>query len=615
METNINNTYKTQNISFKSKIYNNPASVVENVVSAFQPIFIKQPVFPNDLFVKHFANVEHKKRNYLHRFANLQEHHNLLYDLYDLKFLQTLSLDRLKSIFMIASEKDSSGVIRFTPQNIIRLAALHQEKLDFIKPFARQKNYRGCFNFKTSDLYEVTKFSKQEAQKAMQLFEFNLPAQDLLALSKDKNADINTLVKRLKTLQKIFMTDIYDIALKKHNENYVVYLTTIKEHKTFKYVFDNKFNLNTQYKSNVDFEAEKIKETNILKKLNPFQKDKTTPSGQQTIKNILKVTPEEHFLILDKIQEKANFLKQMYLKAYQHNFYVLHSGKGNYIEPDLRLPENMLVNYFKQGAINENDLIKICSENAGLIPDKDLKYFALNKIRITPYDTEKYLEIRNINAHSQRVEVGSKYYNSVLETVLKNEENKLKNIKADKKMIVIDGLPGSGKSTIINRILKKDKNLYYTPDSDDIKAMFKEVYKNGEGADLVHRASSTILKREILPRAFKQGKNLIYQTTGGSVNINNIVQQAKNHGYDIDFIHITTPKDLSVERSISRFEKTGRFLDPYVTLMIVNNNNHEKEFAAKIFSHNPNIRNSYMYENGKLQRVIAGQEYGKSFNL
>ena len=609
----INNTFNiknNKNISFKSTVYNNLASVTENVITAFQPVFIKKPKFPKDVFLKHFSDIEPKKRNYLYRFANLNEHYSLLYNIYDLQFLKEFSTDRLKSLFMIACEKDAAGVIRFTPRHLLQLTKLPQEKFDFIKPFARQKTCNSFFNFKTEDLFEMTKFSQQEMKKAMLLYEFNLPAKDLISLCKDSSVDINinTLAKRLKTLQKIFKTDLLDISVKKYDKNYIVFLSTQNAHKNFKYVFDKNFGLTPGCPSNVDFETEKLKETNFFKRLNPFKKNKSQQSVFNTYESCFKVSNKEHFLILDKIQERANYLKQLYSKAYSYNFYVLNTGQGNYIEPNLKFPDNFLVNYWKQGAISQKDLIKICSENAGLIPRNDLKYFALHKIKITPYDTEKYLDIRYKNAMLNPVEIGSPYYRSVLNTVLKNEEETLKNIKAGKKMIVIDGLPGSGKSTIIHSILKKDENSFYTPDSDDIKAMFKEVYQNGEGADLVHRASSNILKHEILPRAFKQGKNLIYQTTGGSINVNNVILQAKNHGYEIDYIHISTPKDISVERSISRFEKTGRFLDPYVTLMIVNNNNHEKEFAAQIFSHNKNIKNAYVFENNKFYLVKDGNK-------
>ena len=603
MLINSSKHYNNTPVNFKSGIYKSINCVKENAISAFQPIFIETPKFPKDIFSKNFAGVKPDKRTYLHKFANLHEHYRLIYNIPDLQFLETFSVKKLKSLFMIAFEKDEAGIIRFVPDELMNIANLSEDTLNFIKPFARQKKNTEIFNYRINDIYKLSDFSPQERLNAIQLFKFNLSARDLIEISKDQNADISALKNRLETLEKIFAQDINELEVKKFGEDYVVTLLT-NNNKVHKYVFDNKFNLNPCYKSDVDFDNESLRETNIFKRLNPFKQKH--PTLQKTTGNNLKVSLQENILALDTIQEKLDYIKQLYLKAYKHNFYVMHTGKGHFYEPDIKLPKNMLVDYWKKGAISNNDLIKICTENAGIIPESDLNYFALNKIKITPYDTDKYIEIRYNNLFSEPVKIGSAYYNKVLGEILNIEKEKLKNVKAQKRMIIIDGLPGAGKSTIIKNILKNDKNAFYTPDSDDIKAMFKEVYKNGEGSNLIHEASGKILKTEILPLAFKQGKNVIYQTTGSSVSVSKIIQQAKNYGYDIDFIHIKTPKNLSVERSIQRFEQTGRYIDPYVIMSIFNQNNQEKEYAAKIFSHDKNIRNTFIYKNEKMLLVKDG---------
>ena len=606
--------YNNKQINFKSVIYKSPAHVTKNILSAFQPLFIETPRFPRDIFSKNFADVPPAKRTSLHKFANLNEHYNLLYNICDLFELKSFSLEKLKSLFMIAFEKDMTGMVRFSPEELLHISTYSDDTLKFIKPFARQKNSADVFNYKHKDILQLTKFSEEERVRAIKLFKFKLPAKDLIAIVKDKNADASALKDRLNTLNDLYGQDIYEFGVNKYGNDYVVSITSKNDFKTHKYVFDDKFPPATKYKSNVDFYNECFKEKSILKRLNPFKRAYFVHKTQ--IKNDnLRVSAQENLYALDEIKEKADYLKQLYLRTYKHNFYVLHTGNGRFYEPDIRLPKNLIVDYWKKGAVSQDDLINIFCENAGMIHDSDYKYFALNKIKITPYDNEKYLEIRRNNVLKSRVKIGSDYYNKVLSEVIQNEKQKLQNIKAERKMIVVDGLPGAGKSTIINKILKKDKNAYYTPDSDDIKAMFKEVYKNGEGAPLVHKASSHILKQELIPHVLQQGKNFIYQTTGGSLNINKIIQQAKQHGYDVDFIHIATPKHLSVERSVARFDATGRFIDPYVTMMIFNSNNNEKVFSAKVFSHHKDIRNAYIYENGKLQPVKEGQKFGKKIKL
>lgn len=609
----IQQNNRIKQINFKSGRYKSLEHITENAVSAFQPLFVETPKFPQDVFSKNFSDVTSAKRTYLHKFANLNEHYNLLYNLWDLQELKSFSVEKLKSLFMIAFEKDKSGIIRFNPDELFNISSFSEDTLKFIKPFSRQQNRNGIFNYSIKEIIQLANLTNEERQKAIELFKFKLPAKDLIAIAKDKNLNITELKKKLKTLKNLYGDNIYDLGVNKYGSDYVISLTTKNDFTSHKYVFDNNFKANTKYKSNVDFENECFKETNILKRINPFKKTLLKPIIQKN--SNLRVSTEENIYALDKIQEKADYIKQLYSKAYKHNFYVLHTGKGNFYEPDIRLPKNMIVDYWKKGAISESDLINIFCENAGLIPDSDYQFFALNKIKITPYDTDKYLEIRHNDVISPCVKIGSDYYNKVLSEVMCEAKQKLQNIKAQKRMIVIDGFPGAGKSTIINELLKKDKNAYYTPDSDDIKSMFKEVYKNGEGANLVHKASSQILKQHIIPYVLQQNKNFIFQTTGGSININKIIQQAKKYGYDVDFIHVSTPKNLSVERSIARFNVTGRFIDPYVTMMIFNHNNNEKLFSAKIFSHHKNIRNAYIYENGKLYLVEEGKKTAKIDNI
>lgn len=586
------------------KIYKSISDVDLNFVTSFSPVFIEKPKIPNDIFQKQFGNVEPKKRNFIHKFANLEEFYKLLYNVSDLKVLESFPFNKLKSLYLIARSKDNLGQLRFSANELLQISTLPDDKIKFIKPFARQKKVGGTFNYSFEQLQEIANFTSKEKQNAMQILEYNLPSTNLIMLCKDTNANISALKKRLDVINKIFSGNIYQIDVTKNHNDYILFLTTAKDHKSHKFIFDKNFNLNKSYKSCIDFEKGKLTQNRFFDKLKFFKKKQL--SKPENLSTNLRVSQEEHFYTLDKIQEKIETLKQTKSKAYKNNYFVMQTGQGNFIKTDYFLPENMLVDYWKKGAISNEDLIKICTENAGMIPEKDLEFFALNKIKITNHDNEKYLEIRKNNYSSNPVKIGSEYYNKVLTETIKAEEEKLSKIKTEKKMIIIDGLPGAGKTTIIKKILGNDPNKYYTPDADDIKGMFKEVYKNGEGAALVHKASSTILRNEILPKVFNQGKNIIFQTAGESVKIHKIIQEAKNKGYTIDYIHIATPINLSIERSISRFEHTGRFIDPYVVLSTHNTNNKEKEFAAKIFSFHKNIRNSYKVENGQITLIKEG---------
>lgn len=590
-------------IKIQPQIYKSLYEVQENCISAFQPLVIAKPKFDRDTFSRNFATVAPQKRNFIHKFANLSEHYKLLYDVFDLNILKNFSKEKLKSLFLIASLKDETGMLRYSPTELIHTAMLDKKTFDFITPFARQKNSSGIFNFSFNDLKILSKFSEKERQNAMQLFSFKIPSEDLINISKDKNANITALTQRLSVIEHLYPQQISEIGVKKHQNNYIVHFLTSDDHKTHHFVFDNNFNLNPAYKSNIDFEKGELKKNSFLER---FRIRNKKIQKSPYIDDSKKISLANHFQAIGKIIEQGDYLKSMGQKMYSHNYNTLVTGEGNLIETEIKFPKNMLVNYWKKGLISNSDLINICTDYAELIPKSDIDYFALNNIKMTLFDTEKIIEIRKNNALSKPVEIGSEYYKKILDEALKTAKETLKNIKSEKQMIIIDGLPGAGKSTLINSLLKNDNKAFYTPDSDDIKGMFKEIYKNGEGADLVHKASGKILKSEIIPRVLEQGKNLIFQTTGDYISINKIIKLATKYGYKIDFIQIPTSKSTSLERTIQRFNDNGRFLDPIVTMSIFNTNNKEKLYSAKIFSYNPNISDTYILQNGKLHCIKDG---------
>lgn len=585
------------------KIYKSIDSV-DIPLSAFKPVFIEKPVFPADVFQKQFETLEPEKKNLIQKFANLEELYKLVYKIWDLKTIASLPVEKVKTLFSMASMKDSSLMLRFSPTELFKVSQLSNEQLNFIKPAARQKNADGIFNFNFAQLSELSHFNKQEMDKAMLLLDCNLAAEDLIEVCKDNMSNAGHLRKRLLTLRKLFSGNIYDIRVLRSKENYVIALTKKKDHRVSSYVFDKKFNPDKNYKSDVDFAGECFKKKGIFQRMNIFSSEK---SAQMAVLNPhVKVSAREHIEALDTIQEQIDNLKEIAREAYRSNMMAINSGTGKLKDAELKLPKNLIKDFWDQGALSEEDLVRICTENAGFISESDFKYFALRKIRLTPYDTEKCLEIRRKNVLAEPVSIDSAYYKKVAAEVLATETKKLDLIKAEKKLIIVDGLPGAGKSTIIEKLLKKDKNAYYAPDSDDIKKAFTEVYKNGAGASLVHKASGTILKKEILPEVFKHGKNLIFQTAGSSERIHKILEIAKNNGYTVNLIHIVTPDDISVTRAISRFEQTGRFIDPYDILAILNKNTKEKKYTSRIFSYDERLQNAYVFKDKELYRVEEG---------
>lgn len=586
------------------KIYKSIDSVQE-VLTPFKPVFIEKPVFSKDVFEKQFEKIAPEKKGLLEKFANLEEYYKLVYQIWDLKTISTMPLNKIKILFSLASMRDKSLMLRFSPDELFFMSKLSEEKLKFLKPAARQKDTNGIFTYSFKQLNAISKFNQQETDKAIILLNSGLCADDLINICKDSSVNALQLKKRIETLKKVFVGNILDIRVKRFNDNYVIFLTENKEHKSFSYVFDKDFNLNKNYKSNIDFEHECFKKSGIFNKLNIFSKKKTpaNPSLQQN----LKVSPKEHIEALDTIQENIDNLKELQKQVYRKNCLAMCSNHGKIADTSFKLPENLIVKYYEKGALSDNDIINIFSENAGIIHQKDFDYFALRKIKLTPYDNEKCLDIRQKNAMSKPLKIDSDYYKKTSVDILNQELEKLEPIKAQKKLIIIDGLPGAGKSTIITKLLKNDSNAYFTPDSDEIKAAFKQIYQNGEGAALVHTASGNILKKEILPRVFEQGKNLIFQTSGSTERIHKILEHAKSHGYSVNLVHIETPENISIERAMNRYERTGRFIDPYDILAIFYKNGNEKKYTSRIFSYDSRLENSFCYRDKELCLVKEGR--------
>lgn len=578
---------------------------VQEVLTPFKPIFIEKPVFSKDVFEKQFEKVTPEKKSLLEKFANLEEFYKLVYQVWDLKTISTMPLNKIKTLFSLASMRDKSLMLRFSPDELFYMSRLTEEKLKFLKPAARQKDSNGIFKYSFKQLNIISKFNQQETDKAVTLLDSGLCADDFINLCKDSSVNAAGLRKRIDTLKKVFLGNILDMRVKRFKDKYVIFLTENKENKSFTYVFDKDFNLNKHYKTNVDFENESFKKSGIFNKINIFSKKKTPTNP--SLPRSLKVSPKEHLEALDTIQENIDNLKELQKQVYRKNYLAMCTNQGNFADTSFKLPENLIIKYFEKGALSETDIINIFSENAGIIPKKDFDYFALRKIKLTPYDNEKCLEIRQKNAMSKELNTDSEYYKTTASDVIKTELEKLKTIKAEKKLIIVDGLPGAGKSTIITKLLKNDSNAYFTPDSDEIKAAFTQIYQNGEGAPLVHTASGNILKKEILPQVFEQGKNLIFQTSGSTERIHKILEQAKAHDYSVNFVQIETPENISIERAMKRYKKTGRFIDPYDILAIFNQNGNEKKYTSKIFSYDTRLKNSFCYKDKELCLVKEGK--------
>jgi predicted ABC-type ATPase len=123
-------------------------------------------------------------------------------------------------------------------------------------------------------------------------------------------------------------------------------------------------------------------------------------------------------------------------------------------------------------------------------------------------------------------------------------------------LIFTGGIPGSGKSSILDGRIKN----HVLVDSDEIKKQLPE-YK-GWNAPLVHDESTELAQR-VFDRAVQDGYNIVNDGTLRSRRLTEeLLQAATDAGYRSKLIFVDTSIPNALKRMVSRFEKTGRFIDP-----------------------------------------------------
>lgn len=151
----------------------------------------------------------------------------------------------------------------------------------------------------------------------------------------------------------------------------------------------------------------------------------------------------------------------------------------------------------------------------------------------------------------------SQLHDEIIETILERADN----VPAERQAIVAGGLPGSGKSTILEQYAGIDRSRYLNIDPDEIKgelaqrAMIPEVQGISpmEASDLAHEESSYVAKL-LATHAQASGKNLIWDITMSSqASAEDRISNLRAAGYDdVKGIFANIPLDISEARAESR---------------------------------------------------------------
>jgi len=137
-------------------------------------------------------------------------------------------------------------------------------------------------------------------------------------------------------------------------------------------------------------------------------------------------------------------------------------------------------------------------------------------------------------------------------------------VPCERRAIIAGGLPGAGKTTILDHHAGIDRSQYLTINPDNIK---EEMARRNmipavsgltpmEASDLVHEESSYIA-RQLGLRAQADGKNVIWDITMSSrPSVERRIDELRSSGYTkIEGIFVDIPIEVSVTRADSRYRE------------------------------------------------------------
>lgn len=125
--------------------------------------------------------------------------------------------------------------------------------------------------------------------------------------------------------------------------------------------------------------------------------------------------------------------------------------------------------------------------------------------------------------------------------------------------ILTGGAPASGKTTFIKKYVDLDPDKVYHLDADEVRAMLPE-YK-GYNATQTHLETADLVNQLIDEIGVPCDHDLIYDgTMNKATKYEKIVDKLHKLGYKVFVIYISIPEQVSKERVIARYKKSGRYV-------------------------------------------------------
>lgn len=128
-----------------------------------------------------------------------------------------------------------------------------------------------------------------------------------------------------------------------------------------------------------------------------------------------------------------------------------------------------------------------------------------------------------------------------------------------KKVIMLRGLPGSGKSTYAKKLLEENPNAYKRINRDDLRMMFDNGYTSTGNEKFVKK-----IRDILIIKALEEGKHVIVDDTNLSEKNKTRIQQLvdqfnkeHNDSVQVEIIEMKTPLDECIERDAQREKPVG----------------------------------------------------------
>jgi predicted kinase len=147
------------------------------------------------------------------------------------------------------------------------------------------------------------------------------------------------------------------------------------------------------------------------------------------------------------------------------------------------------------------------------------------------------------------------------DAIIADMQEATRDVPCDRRAILAGGLPGAGKTTVLEQQAGVDRSRYLTINPDDVKVqmarrgMIPEVtgLTQMEASELVHEESSHVAKR-LARRAMREGKNVIWDITMSSrESTEKRINDLREFGYSrVEAVFVDIPVEVAIRRADGR---------------------------------------------------------------